>query len=274
MALKDVKPTMAERNAIRKQLQEAEKKLAEAKKYMMDNTVENQERRYAEKMNELDMERSILTQRLHDLKEDKTTEIIYAKNGGDIGTDTLHSTVGSSSEIEQTESQIENLNKQYSETKERSKDSLSMAQVSIRAEENYDSAKKQYEEAKKEASEDLNEKVKSSRRNMDFHDLQRVYNARTNAFSRFINKITGKAPKWGEISNLSEQEMRYLLHAAKGKTVKQEAKAQKINKQKNLSFREKQEKIKKSNWKYFMDRAANVNKTEIKKEVEAESRHM
>ena len=133
---------------------------------------------------------------------------------------------------------------------------------------------------KKEAYEELNKSHKEkqkegpvvdSKRNSDFHTIQLEYMRRTNAFSRFVARISGKAPKWKEVAKYDAEDMAFLRKQALNQTHEQKKVEKTVNDSAakgQIKYSDVYKEIKRKQWRNFVTDLRSLSSLHSGKQME------
>lgn len=202
-----------------------------------------------------------LQQELIRLSQTKTYEQQEVKNGLDVYTHEIETTVG-------TKEQITNIKNQISQLEQKLE---KMQKYKEEEHERILETKREMEESKKQKleQEKLERKKADEKKKEAFKKVKQAYK-KVDVWSRFVNKIKGRTPNWKKVQGYSQEELEYLLRVSKGNTVSQQERFDRIidkNNAKSSQNRDHYKELQKQHQQYNNDIFTNLLNSESKLEA-------
>lgn len=187
---------------------------------------------------ELQLQISKQEAKLATLEQAPSQEVVY-NDGGEVKYRTVHN--ASNLEIEKLRTEILAMKNELA-AKKIAKIANSEQKSSVNS--------SQAEDLKAAAEK---EKMEEDYRKVTFKRVKDIYNSQS-FVKKVTNKISGRAPKWGKIKELSQEELDFLINLSKGVTQRQvESNRQRTESYENkgLSFKEIEKRIIDNNMSSF-----------------------
>lgn len=193
--------------------------------------------------------------------EDRYDELLHDTKTEHYGP----STVGTAAEIEMAKYELEHAKKVQSAINSSAMSDEEIKKVAEEKKEAYEELSKSHKEKQKEGP------VVDSKRNNDFHTIQLEYMRRTNAFSRFVARISGKAPKWKEVAKYDAEDMAFLRKQALNQTHEQKKVEKTVNDSAakgQIKYSDVYKEIKRKQWRNFVTDLRSLSSLHSGKQME------